>query len=51
MGDPAVMLERLDRSAQSPEGIDVGQLGRNRHREGRIGRTPIETGSSETGAG
>ncbi len=49
--DAAVMLESGNRAAQSPEYVEVGGFGGERHGERCVGRLTVEAGASETGSG
>jgi dihydroxyacetone kinase len=51
MRDAAMMLKSLDRSAQTPQGVNVRKLGGHDHGERGIRRSPIQSGSRKASAG
>ena len=48
MGNAAMMLKTRDRAAQTPQGIDVGKLGGDRHGERGVCRAAIESSAGQT---
>ncbi len=51
VGDAAMMLEGGNRPGESPQHVEIGGFGCQRHRQGGVGGAAIEAAAGEDGSG
>ncbi len=51
VGDAPVMLESYNRTTESPDDVQVGSFGGERHGERGVGGFTVEAGATEAGSG